>query len=107
MSSIEVIIGGKYVLYNLCVHLLYKDQRHLKTKKGSFLTASLFNAFAASNGLLTQTELFNDGTISGDVAILQVVQQRTAFSYQHCQGSFSTIIFSVELKVLSQVGNTV
>lgn len=87
--------------------LLYKDQRHLKTKKGSFLTASLLNAFAASNGLLTQAELFNDGTISCDVAILQVVQQRTAFSYQHCQGSFSTIIFSVELKVLSQVGNTV
>ena len=31
----------------------------------------------------------------------------TSFSYPHCQGSFSTIIFSVELKVLSQVGNTV
>ena len=87
----------KNVSYSLCAYLLYKDQRHLKTKKGSFLTASLFNAFAASNGLLTQTELFNDGTISGDVAILQVVQQRAAFSYQHCHGSFSTIIFSVEL----------
>ena len=33
--------------------------------------------------------------------------QIASFSYQHCQGSFSTIIFSVELKVLSQVGNTV
>lgn len=38
----EVIIGKKYVLYSLCAYLLYKDRRHLKTKKGSFLTASLF-----------------------------------------------------------------
>ena len=42
-----------------------------------------------------------------DVAVLQVSQQRTAFTYQHCQSSFCTIIFSVELQVLSQVSNTV
>jgi len=42
------------------------------------------------------------GKSNTDTGILQVVQQRTAFSYQHCQGSFSTIIFSVELQVLSQ-----
>lgn len=41
MSSMEVIIERKYVLYSLCTYWLYKDQRHLKTKKGSFLTASL------------------------------------------------------------------
>ena len=65
-----------------------------------------FNKFTASK-LLTQAELLNDGTISVDVAVLQVVQQRAALTYQHCQGSFCTIIFSVELHVLSQVSNTV
>ena len=57
--------------------------------------------------LLTQAKLFNDGTIAIDVAVVQVVEQRTALTYQHRQGSFSTIILSVELHVLSQTGNTV
>lgn len=57
--------------------------------------------------LLTQAKFFNDVTVTFDVTALQVVQQRTTFTYQHCQSSFSAIIFSVELKVLSQVRNTV
>ena len=67
----------------------------------------LIFSFAASKGLLTQTEFFNDSTVSFDIAALQVVQQRTALTYQSCQSSFSAIIFSVELHVLSQVRNTV
>lgn len=62
--------------------------------------------FAASR-LLTQAEFFDDGTISVDVAVVQVVQQRTAFTYQHSQSSLCTIILSVELQVLSQMSNTV
>ena len=57
--------------------------------------------------LLTQAKFFNDGTVAVDVAIVQVVEQRTAFTYQHSQSSFSAIIFSVELQVLSQTSNTV
>jgi len=66
-----------------------------------------FNVFAVSKKLLTQAESLNDSTISVDVAILQVVQQSTTLTYQCCQCSFSAIIFSVELEVLSQVRNTV
>ena len=57
--------------------------------------------------LLTQAEFFNQSTVTFDVTGLQVVEQRTAFAYQHGQSSFSTIILSVELHVLSQTSNTV
>ena len=42
-----------------------------------------------------------------DITVFQVSQQSATFTYQHCQSSFSTIIFSVELHVLSQMSNTV
>lgn len=66
----------------------------------------LLHFFAASR-LLTQAEVLDDGTVALDVAILQVVQKGTTLTYQHGQGSFSTIILSVELQVLSQMSNTV
>ena len=71
-----------------------------------FDTPSIFLP-AASNGLLTKTKFFNNSTVSFDITALQVVQQRTTLTYQSCQSSFSAIIFSVELQVLSQVRNTV
>ena len=43
----------------------------------------LFKSFAASR-LLTQTELFNDSTISFDIFSFQVIEQATALTYQHC-----------------------
>ena len=66
-----------------------------------------FNVFAVSKKLLTQAKSLNDSTITIDIAILEVVQQSTTLTYQCCQCSFSAIIFSVELEVLSQVRNTV
>ena len=66
-----------------------------------------FNFFAVSKKLLTQAKSLDDSTITVDIAFLQVVQQSTTLTYQSCQCSFSAIIFSVELKVLSQVRNTV
>ena len=80
--------------------------RIINKKEVSFWKTSFFDGFAASR-LLTQAEFFDDSTISGDVAVLQISQQRTAFTYQHSQSSFCTIILSVELKVLSQTSNTV
>ncbi len=56
---------------------------------------------------LTQTKIFDDGTVAADIAVVQVVQQRAAFADQHRQSPFSSIIFSVELHVLGQTGNTV
>ena len=47
--------------------------------------------------LLTQAKFFNDGTVAVDVAIVQVVEQRTAFTYQHSQSSFSAIIFYIAM----------
>ena len=67
---------------------------------------SFFVSMQAS-GLLAQAQLLDDGAVAFDVAVLQVVQQGAALTYQHSQSSFSAIIFSVELQVLSQTGNTV
>lgn len=36
-----------------------------------------------SNELLSKTKFFNDGTVSCDIAILQVVEQATTLSNQH------------------------
>ncbi len=77
-------------------------------KKGNPLFENFpFLMLSSQVKLLTQAKFFDDGTIAFDVAVFQVVEQRTAFTYQHSQSSFSAIIFSVELQVLSQVGNTV
>ena len=78
----------------------------MKTKKGISCEIPFPNKFAAVR-LLTQAKLLNNCTIAFNVALLQVVEQSTTLTYQHCQSSFSTIILSVELKVLSQMSNTV
>jgi len=57
--------------------------------------------------LLTQAKSLNDSTVAVDVAILQVVEEGTALTYQHSQCSFSAIIFTVLFQVLRQMGNTV
>ena len=57
--------------------------------------------------LLAQTKSLHDSAVSLDVAILQVVEQRTALAHQFGQRPFRSIIFSVELQVLCQMRNTV
>ena len=39
---------------------------------------------SVTSGLLTQSESFNDGAISCDIFSLQVIEQTTTFTYQHC-----------------------
>ncbi len=57
--------------------------------------------------LFTETKSLDDGTIAIDVAVVEVVEKRTALTYQLCQSSCSSIIFTVLLKMFRQVGNTV
>ena len=67
----------------------------------------LFFGLLRVSRLLTQAEFFDDGTVAVDVAVVQIVEQSATLTYQHSQSSFSAIILSVELQVLSQVRNTV
>ena len=57
--------------------------------------------------LLAEAEGLDDGTIAVDVAIVEVIEQCTALSYQLCQRTCGSIIFTVLLEVLRQMGNTV
>ena len=57
--------------------------------------------------LLTQAKSLNDSTVAVDVAILQVVEEGAALTYQHGQSSFCAIIFTVYLEVFRQMGYTV
>ena len=57
--------------------------------------------------LLTKTEGLDDSTVALDVVILQVVQKGATLGNQLRQSTGGTIIFTVHLQVLRQVGNTV
>lgn len=57
--------------------------------------------------LLTQTEGLDDCTITSYIAVVQIVEQCAALSYQLCQRTSGSIIFTVLLEVLRQMGNTV
>ena len=74
-------------------------------KKGSLsrLPLSIF----CCKQLLAQAKSLNDGTVAIDIALLQVLQQAAALTYQHSQCSFSAIILLVDLQMLSQVRDTV
>ena len=74
---------------------------HLET---TFVT---IEQFLLEHGLLTQSELADDSTIALYVLFLYIVQQSASLTYQTCQGPFCTIIFTVGLHVLRQMGNTV
>ena len=57
-------------------------QKKKKQKSRSPSRETAFKLFAASR-LLTQTEFFNDSTISCDIFCLQIVKQATALTNQH------------------------
>ena len=57
--------------------------------------------------LLAEAEGLDDSTIASDVAVVQIVEQCAALSYQLCQRTCGSIIFTVLLQVLRQMGNTV
>ena len=57
--------------------------------------------------LLTETECLNDCAVAIDVAVLQVVEERTALTYEHYERALSAIIFTVCAHVFRQMGNTV
>ena len=56
--------------------------------------------------LLTNTEFFDDSTVTLDVFCLQIIQHTTTLTYQCGQGALSTEILAVFLQVLGQVVDT-
>ena len=69
--------------------IIIKENMTIRQKKKELKKAVTHNRkrlsklFAASR-LLTQTEFFNDSTISFDIFRFQVIEQATTLTYQHC-----------------------
>ncbi len=59
-------------------------QKKRKLKKPFPHNGKRLSKLFAASGLLTQTEFFNDSTISCDIFCFQIVEQTTTFSNQHC-----------------------
>ena len=59
------------------------------------------------DGLLTQAKSLDDGAITVDVALIQIVEQCTTLTYQCGKSAGSSEIFVVLLQVLSKVRNTI
>lgn len=57
--------------------------------------------------LSAKAKSLDDSTIAIDVAVVQIIEQRTALTYQLCQRTCGSIIFTVLLKMFRQMGNTV
>ena len=67
----------------------------------------LFCCFFLLFILLTQTEGLDDGTVAVDVAVVEIVEQGAALTYQLGQGAGGSEILVVLLQVLSQVRDTI
>lgn len=57
--------------------------------------------------LSAETQSLDDSTIAVDIAVVQIIEQRAALTYQLCQRTCGSIIFTVLLKMFRQMGNTV
>ena len=66
-----------------------------------------YTGFVSLCELLTEAESLDDCTVAIDVAVVQIVKQCAALSYQLCQRTCGSIIFTVLLKMFRQMGNTV
>ena len=50
--------------------------------------------------LLTQTQSLHDSTVAGDVALLQVVEECAALTYETGQSALGAVVLAVLLHVL-------
>ena len=66
---------------------------YAKTAKSRGLEVIIAGAGGAA--ILSETQFFYNGTITFDVDFLQIIEQTTAFTNQHFQGSFGRIIFVI------------
>ena len=57
--------------------------------------------------LLTKTECLNDSTITVDVVVVEILQQLTALTDEHCQRTGGVVILVVLLQVLCQVRDAI
>jgi hypothetical protein len=67
-------------------------------KKGT--TGTLLHVF-----LFSQVELLNDGSVTLNILVLEVIEQLSALTYHSDQGTLSGKIFSVCLQVACEVCN--
>ena len=68
---------------------------------------SLCSFPAVLRRLFTQAESFDDRTIAGDVACLQVIEQGTTLTNQTCESTLGAVVLTVLLHVLGEMGNAV
>lgn len=61
----------------------------------------------ASFYLLSQTESLDDGTIAVDVAVVEIVKECTALTYELCQRAGCLEVLVVLLQVLCEVLDTI
>lgn len=59
------------------------------------------------SGLFTDAEFFDDGTITFDIDLHQVVEQTTTLTYEHLQCARSIEVFLVLLHVLGQMTDAI
>ena len=64
---------------------------------------AFFDVFA----LLTKTESLDDGTIAVDVVVVEVLQQLTTLTDEHCQRTGCVVILVILLQVLRQVRDAI
>lgn len=70
---------------------------------GNLLVQLLLLGRRPDNALLTQTQSLNDSTVAGNVALLQVVQEGAALTYQAGQSTLGAMVLAVLLHVLGEV----
>jgi hypothetical protein len=56
--------------------------------------------------LATKTELADDGSVSLDVVVLQVIQKATALADEHEEPAATVVVLLVDLEMLGQVLDT-
>jgi hypothetical protein len=67
-----------------------------------------FNKTACSGKkhLPAQSQCFDDGPISLNILVFDIIQQSSAFSDQHQKASSGKMILAVYLEVVGQIGNS-
>ena len=65
------------------------------TKKAFRFGECFLSSLRIGRRLFSQAQLFNDSTITFDVAFFQIIEQTATFTNQHSQRTFRTMIFVI------------
>lgn len=105
LSALRIASLGDMLKYHNKVML---EEQMAKTRKAppvridgrGFLVSFLLQ-------LLTQAESLDDGAVALNITLVKVIEQGAALSYELCQGTCRSIIFTVLLNMFRQMSNTV